>query len=248
MFNQDLIKKRSARSVDYVYNSNFFRFTESDLLTRLELLQNDFSRILVINPKTEIFQSQIKKAYQKAEMKYIKSYDQIFLQQDNKFDLIIFGFGLHWVNEVSHFFNSARSLLNSDGIFICNFAAANSLTFLRKEIIALEAKFNNPHAPHISPFVRFEDISSLLKRSLFQESIVDFEELELEFDSVYDLMKALGRAGQSNALTNHVRYSITKGMLEYLQQSQLQSAEKDFIDKINLVTFIAAPNKSSIKL
>jgi len=70
------------------------------------------------------------------------------------------------------------------------------------------------------------------------------EPLELEHNSALDLMKAIKNHGEANILKASAGYSITKKMYQDLKNTE----EETFSDYINLITFIAAPKKNTIKL
>ena len=73
-------------------------------------------------------------------------------------DLILFPFGLHWIENISHFLTEVKLILKENGIFICNFPGSGTLNLLRKTLFLAEENVNSVHFPHISPFIRFEDI------------------------------------------------------------------------------------------
>jgi ubiquinone/menaquinone biosynthesis C-methylase UbiE len=159
------------------------------------------------------------------------------------FDLIVFSFGLHWINDVPNFLIKIKDLLNPEGIFIANFVGSNSLKSLRSQLIGVETQFSYPHSPHISPFIHFNHITPLLQQSGFKEIIVDYEDIELEYKSPFALMKEIQNIGESNSLIKTANYSISRAML-----ASLRNAPAPFYDKINLISFIASRNKNSLRL
>ncbi|MCC8467636.1 MAG: palindromic element RPE1 domain-containing protein [Rickettsia endosymbiont of Eriopis connexa] len=161
----------------------------------------------------------------------------------NSFDLIIYSLGLHWINDVQSFLSNIRKFLKSDGIFIGNFVGGNSLKNLRKSLIDAEIASGFKHSPHISPFIHFDHVPMLLSQAGFSEVIVDYENIELKFDNPLDLMKEIKNIGESNSLNASHNYAISKKMF-----SLLQNYTNGFEDNITLISFIASPNKNSIRL
>ena len=159
------------------------------------------------------------------------------------FDLIIFSFGMHWINDVPNFLIKIKDLLKPEGIFIANLAGGNSLKNLRSQIVEVEAKLNQIHSPHISPFIHFDHITPLFQQAGFKEIIVDYENIDLEYQNPYALMKMIKNIGESNSMAKSANYSISQKML-----ASLKNAPSPFYDKISLISFLASKNKKSIKL
>jgi len=161
----------------------------------------------------------------------------------SSFDLIIYSLGLHWINDVQRFLLNIRKYLKPDGIFIGNFVGGDSLKNLRKVLIELEITSNFKHSPHISPFIHFDHVPILFSQAGFSEVIVDYENISLKFDNPLALMREIKNIGESNSLNASHNYAISKKMF-----SLLQNYTNTFEDNINLISFIASPNKNSIRL
>jgi len=158
-------------------------------------------------------------------------------------DLVTFSQGLHWINDVPSFLMSIKNILKPNGLFIANFIGGNSLKKLRTRLIEAEIASNCVHSPHISPFIHFDHVNPLLAQAGFSEFVIDYENIEIEFNSPLELMREIKNIGESNALDNTNNYGISKQMLEILGKN-----DGKFCDQIQLISFIAAPLKNSIKL
>ena len=158
--------------------------------------------------------------------------------------IILFPFGLHWIENISHFLTEVKLILKENGIFICNFPGSGTLNSLRKTLFLAEEYVNSVHFPHISPFIRFEDMTSLLQQAGFAENIIDSETIDLEYDSPISLMKDLKNFGESNIISNRTNYSITKSIYRSLENY----SDNSFLDRVNLISLISSPTKNSIKL
>ena len=225
-------------------DSPFHKFIYIDIIDRLEPIDKDINTILVITPTIDkLLKVQLTKKFPNHKIS-LSTANNLLNQYHGNFDLIIFPLGLHWIDAVQSFLKDVIKILDSKGIFICNFPGAGSLRQLRHTLIELEMKYAQPHTPHISPFIQFEQVIPLLQQAGFAENIIDMEALELEYESPLSLMKALKNAGESNALACGISYSITKKMYQNLANHSTES----FTDYISLITFLSSPTKQSIKL
>ena len=243
MFDLEKLKKNREKSIDVIQSSKFHQFIHADIIDRLEPLDKEFNEILIIKPAIEkLITEHIEAISSNSNITYISKLDENMPK--DKFDLIVFPLGFHWISDIKTFLSQIKSTLKENGIFICSFPGAGTLRKLRLQLIELEASNKIAHTPHISPFIQFEQLTPILQHSGFIENIIDMEPLELEYDTPLDLMKALKNHGEANILTAGANYSITKKMYNELGSA----AEKPFSDLINLITFISSPKKNSIKL
>ena len=238
IFNQVLVERRKTNSIGNIKNSDFYRFIYSDLMQRLEPINRTFKEGIVLGfgnyPVFPIDNSH--------RLKY-ENIEQLVLIEKKSIDLVIFPFGFHWLNDVQKFLFKVKEILKNDGIFICNFAGAGSLNNLRKLLFLAEESNHLPHFPHISPFIKFEDMTPLMQQAGFAENIIDCETIELEYKNLILFMRALKSFGETNAINNRINYSITKPMYNYIK-----NYERNFLDKINLISLVSSPAKGSIKL
>lgn len=158
-------------------------------------------------------------------------------------DLVTFSQGLHWINDVPSFLRGIRNILQPNGLFIANFVGGSSLRKLRTSLIEAEIATNRGHSSHISPFIHFDQVSLLLAQAGFNEIVIDYENIAIEYNSPLELMHAIKNIGENNALADTNNYSISKEMLRILSKNT-----GEFCDQIQLISFIAAPHKNSIKL
>jgi len=238
IFNQDLVKSRKASSIDNIKNSDFYRFLYSDLIQRLEPIDKTYKEGLVLGfGNYHMFP--INNPY---NLNYTEL-DQLVLIEKKSLDLVLFPFGFHWLNDVQKFLFKVKEVLKNDGIFVCNFAGSGSLNHLRKLLFLAEEEHNISHFPHISPFIKFEDMTPLMQQVGFAENVVDCEKIELEYENPILFMRALKGVGETNAISNRIDYSITKPMYNYIK-----NFNRNFLDQINLISVVSSPAKGSIKL
>lgn len=243
MFDIHKLSKNRQKVQNFLQDSPFHKFLQKDLIERLSIIDKTFKNVLILNSPNPL----ILKKFLKIKSSKVNIILNDFTKIDSingKFDLIIFPFTMHWVDDIPKFLTQIKAFLNDDGIFICNFIGAGSIMNLRKKLIEIESIYQKKHIPHISPFVNFDQMSSILQHAGFEENIIDMENIEFEYDSAIDWMKAIKKAGESNILTNGISYSITKKIYNSLKQQ----SEKTFKDKINLISFISAKIKNNINL
>lgn len=243
MFNLKELEFNKKRAAQNLCNSEFYHFICADIIERIHGLKGNFDNILVINaPLQDKIKNLITEYFPQSNVKFISLYGNTIGFE--KYDMIIFPFGLHWFFDVQSFLQEIRKSLNANGIFIANFAGGGSLQNLRRKLIEVESLSSANHAPHIIPFIRFDDMVPLLQQAGYTENIIDMEPLELIYDSPLALMKDLKKYGESNVLRVRAAYAVNKNMYHELKRS----SENPFIDQVNLITFISSINKGSIKL
>ena len=242
MFDLKKLELHRKKSKNTIQNSPFYQFIHNDIIDRLKPIDKAFNEILIISPVIEnMLKLPLKAKFPHHNLTIAEVHTDC---PANKFDLIIFPMGLHWISDIQDFLYKLRTSLQKNGILICNFPGGGSLKQLRYKLVELESANNRAHVPHISPFIQFKQITFLLQQAGFAENIIDMEPLKLEYDSPLALMKALQSVGESNALECGTSYSITKKMYKTLAQQN----DTMFQDQINLITFVSSPAKSSIQL
>jgi len=239
MFDKNLINKNKEKSIDNIKNSDFYKFIYSDLKERLEPIDKNYQEVLLI----DFFDYHMLQLDNFYHMNFVKPCN-LDLIKKKSIDLILFPFGLHWIENIPHFLTEVKLILKENGIFICNFPGSGTLNLLRKTLFLAEEHVNSVHFPHISPFIRFEDMTSLLQQAGFAENIIDSETIDLEYDSPISLMKDLKNFGESNIICNRTNYSITKSIYRSLENY----SDNSFLDQVNLISLISSPTKNSIKL
>jgi SAM-dependent methyltransferase len=162
--------------------------------------------------------------------------------KNNKFDLITYSLGLHWINDVQGFLSQILDLLAPEGIFIANFIGGESFRKLRLALASAEMEAKSGHFPHIPPFINFDHASLLLQQAGFKSVVTDFEDIELEYKTPIDLMREIQKSGESNILLSRSNFAINKKVFKSLSQQQ----ETRFTDHVKLISIIASKEKNVI--
>lgn len=246
MFNKKLLaKNRLCQNSISPSESEFVKFIIDDQLDRLLQINRKFKNILLINPLlSDYFTDSLKASYGSINITSIEL-DDITTIHKTGFDLIVMPFFIHWVDDVQKLLELISLVIDEDGIFAANFPGERSLHNLRMKLFELESDCMKTHTPHIIPFITLKQVPALLSQAGFSEVITDIEEIELERNNILSFMKMLKNLGQSNAMHDCVKYSINKTMYQNLK---LAENNKPFVDKVNLISFIASKKKNSIKL
>lgn len=243
MFNRKHLLRNISSNLGNILDSEFLNFIKADMIDRLVGLDAKAPKVLAIRDHEKFITSRISDQFEVKEAKHIDD-EEALRDLDEQFDLVIFPFGLHWTNDVQEFLALVASKLTDNGLLMCSFAGGGSLQELRKSFYQLEDKYSKAHSPHIVPMIRFDHVTSLLSGAGLSENVVDMEKFEIEFDSPLKACKAIKNVGEGNVLLAHPGYSITKEMYADLACD----LPDKFVDNVNLITFIAAKSKNSIRL
>jgi SAM-dependent methyltransferase len=249
MFDRIKLKHNRQRYAESISSSSFRQFIGLDLLERLQNMDlQNYHNVLVIENNFCLVKDFMPTLNKQTNITFVDDAEDITLE-DNKFDLVIFIFGLHWINDIQSVLLKISKLLNNKGIFLANFAGGGSLYNLRKKIISIEHQHHMPHTPHIAPFIQFEYINLLLKEAGFNEQVSDMQKLGLERDNFILLMHFLKNIGEGNCIINDIHYSLNKRIYNELSVSLSSEEKNDYIiDYINLISFVATKSKGVIKL
>ncbi len=244
IFDYEKLKLNREKAADNIQKSNFFREAAEDIIDRLRIIDRNFSNILDIESRGDFLSQLLVQNYKSAIVEVASAFQvEEWGPGDKKFDLVTFSLGLNWINDVQKFLSNVKKFLKPDGIFIGNFIGGNSLKNLRMKFIEAEIAANKPHFQHIMPFIHFDHVTPLFQHAGFVEVIIDYENLELSYDSPLEFIRLLKNIGESGAFATPSFYSISKDVYNILQ-----SKKGGFTEQINIISFIASPNKNSIKL
>ncbi|WPY00411.1 BioC superfamily methyltransferase domain-containing protein [Candidatus Trichorickettsia mobilis] len=256
LFNRQKLRNNRNKAANTINNCPLAKYAADNIVENLQMLDRNFVNILDIGCRNGYLSLALLNKYNNATLiatdisaemidkvectiKLLADEEELEFVENN-FDLITFSLGLHWINNVPRFLNNIHNWLTTDGIFIANFIGGKSFKNLRRCLIEIETATNYFHSQHIPPFINFDHMVPLLQQANFQDIIVDVEEIDLEYDSAFALMKALKMAGESNIMMNMPNYSISKKMLTILK------TEKTFNDQINMINFIVSKTRGVI--
>lgn len=259
IFDREKLKANRNNGINTIKKCLYFQQSAEDIITRLNCIDQDFANILDLGCRTGQLTNLLAQNYNNASiiaadssyilLETVGHNRKLLVDEENlpfpaaSFDLITFSLGLHWINDVQKFLLQIRFLLKDNGIFIGNFVGGNSLKMLKKKFVEAEIAAKLPSRSHVSPFIHFDHVTPLLSCAGFQELIVDYENVPLTYSSPLEFIKELKNIGESASFSNKVHYAIPKQIFAILQDESLP-----FDEQINIINFIAAPNKNTIKL
>ena len=122
--------------------------------------------------------------------------------EDNSANLILSCLNLHWVNNLPAVFAKFMSILRPDGVVIGNMFAGETLFELRSSLFIAESEREGGFSPHISPFIRPQDLGSLLNRAGFNMITIDADEVVVRYPSMFELLYDLKGMGENNCSWN----------------------------------------------
>lgn len=260
IFDRNSLRMKRDNALSGIRESLFIKYGANDIIERLKLIDNDFSNILDIGCRAGHLTKLLATIYPNSKITATDMSDSLLAAFDHdhklaideeklefpahSFDLITYSLGLNWINDIQTFLNNIRNLLKPTGIFIGNFVGDSSFRNLRTLFIREEMATNSNHFLRISPFIRFDDTQLLLTSACFSEVVVDYENIEVTFDTPLELMQEIQKIAETNSMLHNPVYTITKKMFAALSNR----VAKAFTDQITVISFIASPTKGSIKI
>ena len=119
--------------------------------------------------------------------------------KENTFDAVLSSLSLHWVNDLPGVFNQVKQCLKDDGLFSAAMFGGQTLFELRCALQLAELKQEGGFGPHVSPFTEMQDIGRLASQAGFNMITIDYEEIVINFPSIFELMDDLRGMGENNA-------------------------------------------------
>ncbi|XP_042188790.1 arginine-hydroxylase NDUFAF5, mitochondrial isoform X5 [Callorhinchus milii] len=105
---------------------------------------------------------------------------------------------LHWVNDLPGAFRQINYSLKPDGVFIGAMVGGETLYELRCSLQLAELEREGGFAPHVSPFTALTDLGNLLGGAGFNMLTLDFDEIQVNYPGMFEIMEDLQGMGESN--------------------------------------------------
>lgn len=174
---------------------------ENTLWQRVEQLKRHFDSICILGCPAGYLTQQFANATPNTPYTEAPIVDRETLPfQTSSFDLVIDGFGLHWVNNVPLALLEVSRVMVPGGVYLAGFLGEHTLKELRQVLIKTDLSFFHGAYARVSPFLKLQTISELLMAVGFLNPVVDHEELEVHYPSLSDLALDLRRMGETNCL------------------------------------------------
>lgn len=116
------------------------------------------------------------------------------------YDIILDTFGFHWMNDPLTYLIYIRSILKQNGFYGCGFLGGTTLQELRQAMIQADSDCFGGAYARCSPMIKPEAATRLMQGAGFIDSVVDHEEVLVNYHDFKDLFSDLRAMGESNAL------------------------------------------------
>ncbi|XP_050541848.1 arginine-hydroxylase NDUFAF5, mitochondrial [Daktulosphaira vitifoliae] len=120
--------------------------------------------------------------------------------KENSIDLLLSSLSLHWINDLPSTFMQIKNCLKNDGVFLGAMFAGDTLFELRSSLQLAGIERDGGVTPRISPFVRLQDVGSLMQNAGFSMLTLDTDELVIRYPSMFELMWDLKGMGENNVV------------------------------------------------
>ena len=114
---------------------------------------------------------------------------------------IVSNLRLHWDNDLLSTFKSINQHLLPDGCFLGALLGGDTLYELRSSLQLAEQERLGGFSPHhTSPMTTMRDIGNVLSESNFVLPTIDYEEVTIQYPTIFELLDDLELMGERNAL------------------------------------------------
>ena len=216
IFNRNKVKKFRNRAAQNIEEHNFLiDEVSSRILQSLDAISDGYESVLHIgcastrivnhferkkDTKLIVSQDISDKIIRKTNGIKVVADEEKIPYAEKSFDLVIANLVLHCVNDLPGALMQLRKTLKKDGVFFATIFGVDTLKELRQVFLELENEIKGGGAPRVYPFSDVKTIGSLMQRAGFSEPVADCDNIKVEHDNVYELMRDLKGMGESNSL------------------------------------------------
>jgi len=232
------------------YNHNRYRGLREDynflylkcaniILENIEIQNRDFDNIFEINSRSNFFRDFFaQKNFNSCNFEEICNEESIDFGE-NKYDLIINNFDIHFINNVPKFFKIIKKSLKPNGLFIASFIGDENLPELRKSMFCAENEIYKGLSNRLPPTIDIKSSARLLANAGFKNSIADLEKITIDYESPLNLLKDIKYSGQGNIMNTRSRKFFTKKLFKKLleeYQKLYNPQSKSFPATFSIIT------------
>ncbi len=181
-----------------------------ELLQRLDTVQREFSRVLILGYVSDAFTSRLRDkrldvvtadASQRlaARAGGVQCDEDRLPFRDASFDLVLAAGTLDTVNDLPGALTLIRRCLKPDGLFLAGFLGAGSLPVLRAAMMQADLASNRA-APRIHPQIDIRAAGDLLGRAGFALQVADGESVEVRYSGFAQLIADLRGSANGSLL------------------------------------------------
>lgn len=120
----------------------------------------------------------------------------------DRFDLVVSGQVLHWVNDLPGTLAQLRYCLKPDGLLLAAMPGGETLSGLRAAFMDAELELEGGAGPRVSPFLDVRDAGQLLQRAGFALPVVDVDRIRVSYADPLAMLRDLRAMGETGALVD----------------------------------------------
>lgn len=219
IFDRERYKLNRLRSQRHFYKYSFLYDEASESIReRLEAFQRQFNDALIYGE----FSGDIPQVKNRINADIIyREDDTLILDEEDinianeGFDLIVSNLSLHFVNDILGAFKRYKDALRPDGIFMGMFLGANTLYELRESMKVVDIEMHNGLSARMIPMIDVKDAGRLIQEAGYKMPISDLEIVQVQYETIHDLLKDIKGMGQGNCLVEQGKKYSGK---EYFQR------------------------------
>ena len=259
LFSYNKRTRNQQRAQPHYHKHDFLLAHAAEIITaQLAEFQHNFSHILEIDaryghlthplralyPNTQYTAHQIVAMSSMPENVYMlppSDIDEIITPE--RFDLLTSSCSLQWANDPIQTLTNYNNLLSDEGILICSFLGGKTLSSFRKSLATYESRYSNGAGQRISPMIRHEDCSMIVKQAGFENYVIDSEIVRVNYSSYKSLATDLRYMGEGAAWNSpsHTQHPLTRNVLNALQN------EGRFTEYFEILTITASKKRHGFK-
>ncbi|MEE2526069.1 methyltransferase domain-containing protein [Hyphobacterium sp. HN65] len=224
LFDRALLRQRRNRAAASLPEYDFLlQRVIDDLLDRVESINRDFERVLVLGGGGVFGQMLAERPSAAAKIGTLIETDiaeklarQVCVDEeclpfaDESFDLVISPLALHWCNDLPGVLIQINRALKSDGFFAAAVFGGASLKELRQSMLAAETEIHGGASARVSPFADTMDMAGLLQRTGFAMPVTDVDRVTVRYGNSFVLMRDLRAMGETSNLAERSRRPVSK--------------------------------------
>jgi len=218
------------------HNFIFDKFAEHFFL-KVSEINNKFENILLLTSdfKFKVFLDKIQNY--KNITKVHNSFDNLEYENES-FNLIIHNFCLNNLNDINDQLRKIFTLLNKDGLFICNFFGNESLHELRNSLIITDNKLFNGAYARMSPGLKMVNVVDLMSKVGFKEIVSEVINYQVFYKKLNDLLIDIKGMGETTVFNKVNKGLKTKNYFKILEEIYFENfcIDKKIISTCDVVS------------
>ena len=198
-----LARNRARASDDALFLQ---RAARDEVEDRLEMVNKAFHAPAIVTAFPQVWQDRIDGATMVPETETLAI-------SPSEHDVVIHGLGLHWANDPVGQLIQCRRGLRPDGLLLATAFGGQTLHELRSCLAEAEIAETGGLSPRVAPMGEVRDLGALLQRAGLALPVADAVKLNVEYKSMWHLMRDVRAMGEANALVARQRTPTRRSVL-----------------------------------